>query len=419
MRVATPFVLLVLALGACGGPSTETTADGGGPTTTTDGAVGPGPDAGAPDGSVPPKVTLGPNDVSALFLGTAKGGAELTDFLPLSADGANGQLFPKAHFDALLPAMGTQFLAPEEHDDYASWAIVGMRIDPCAKDRAADAACRREVRLIAQPKTKPRSLNAGPFEDDTLHLAYHLDEGQFARALEGLVRIYETTGGSAFLGRPLGVHPLIERDGNGGAYATALKSWILAHAGNARLRRVTANFSSANLTWFLRSFTVQNDALTAAPVPCSPNPSQAWSFSGASGSSNGPTLPVPNCKTETNLMVRTQTQSQFQALTPAERASVTTEALQLLRPDLRMPGDTDCVSCHETSQGLATWHGAAFLTANDGNPARYTARPIPVAPAAVPTTTTNMRAFGYFQNQATVSLRTAIETAEVLRFLAP
>lgn len=361
---------------------------------------------------------VGANDVSVLFLGTKKGGAELASLLRLDQAGTLGALLPQARFDALVANMGTQYLEPEAFNDYASWVIVGMRIDPCVKVRAADSACSAEIRLIAQPTTRARSLTVGPFEDHAIHLVYGLSAGELAEAVKGLVALHQSTGARAFLDSPLGVHPLIARDGNAGPYATAMKSWILEHTGDARLRRIAANFSSSNLVWFLRSMEVQGSATVVAPVPCSPSPTQLWSFSSNTDRPDGPTLPIPNCAAETNLMMRTQTAARFQAATAAERATMTNEALELARPDRRMFGDVDCVACHETSQNLAAWHGAAFLLAADGNPARYTARPIPLEPLRAPSAPAVMRAFGYFGNAAFVSLRTATETAEVLRRLS-
>ncbi len=388
---------------------------------TADAADGAGdvatPDGGAADAEVTRPPILGANDVSVLFLGTKKGGKELASLLHLDQAGTLGALMPQPRFDAVVANMGTQYLEPEAFNDYGAWVIVGMRIDPCVKVRAVDTACSAEIRLIAQPITRARSLTVGPFEDDAIHLVYGLSATELAEAVKGLVALHQSTGARAFLDSPLGVHPLIARDGNTGPYATGMKSWILQHTGDARLRRIAANFSSSNLTWFLRSMEVQGSATVVAPVPCSPSPLQLWSFSSTTERPDGPTLPIPNCAADTNLMMRTQTAERFQAATPAERTTVTTEALELARPDRRMFGDVDCVACHETSQNLAAWHGTSFLLASDGNPSRYAARPIPLDPLRAPSAPVIMRAFGYFGNQAFVSLRTATETAEVLRRL--
>lgn len=367
------------------------------------------------------RAALGANDVSVLFLAKTRGGAELAGLLPVSAGGSLGTLFSKPRFDALVTAMGTDFPDRSSFSDYAAWAIVGMRVDPCAKLRATDSTCTPEIRLVAQPKMPPPLFPfdvPGPMADHAIHLTYRLSAAAFDTALLELGTIYTSTGASAFKSSPLGIHPLIARDGNTGPYATAIKNWILKHTGDARLQIATANFTTG-LVWHFRAMTISGSSTTIAPVACSPNPTQKWSFAPSSTSVSGPVLPVPSCLPVTNLMEKTTTLAKWAALSSGQPDAVITEALRLQRPDLRRVGDTDCVSCHQATQRLVTWKGASFLLANDGNQSRYTAAAIPLNSALAPAAPSNTRAFGYFGKSPAISLRTAVETAEVLRQISP
>jgi hypothetical protein len=355
------------------------------------------------------------NDVSVLFLGRSRLGAELAGLLSLSDASGLGALLPPARFNTVLANINTGLPFRETFDNYAAWSIVGMRIDPCARDRATDLTCRREIRLVAQPKVQPRSSTAGPFEDHSLHLTYVLDNDAFRAALQHLNQISLAYATTSFQAAPLGVHPLIARDGNTGPYATALKSWILKHVGDARLRRIGVNISTS-LVWFMRGFDVAGAETLVRPQVCSPNPGNTWTFNPTTPSVN-PTLPVPNCSETTNNVVRTRTKAAFDALSPAEQDGLVTEALLLAREDRRGVEQGDCVSCHVASRNLATWRGVAFLDANDGHPARSSLRRLRFARDRNPIAGQNMRAFGYFLDGPWVSLRTAVETGNALPLL--
>lgn len=410
MRNLYTFVAVVLLTSSCGGEIAQPEQSG----------VEPGSNEASEQPLT--RVALGPNDVSVLFLAKTNKGPELAGLLPISAVGARGAIFPKSRFDALVATMGTGFLDPSTFSNYAAWVVVGMRIDPCAKNRASDASCTPSIRLVAQPKANAPLfpfMVSGPLADDAIHLTYRLSPAEFDAALAELGGIYTATGAAAFRAAPLGVHPLIARDGNTGAYATAIKNWVLKHAGDARLHVVTANFSGGGIVWHFRSMTVSGSSTIIAPAACSPNPFQAWTMTRTSTSPSGPVVPVPNCLPVTNLMEKTTTLTQWSALAAGDSGAVINEALRLQRPDLVRVGDVDCVACHQATQRLVTWKGSSFLLANDGNQRRYTAAPIPLNPSLAPAGPGNTRAFGYFGSSPAISLRTATETAEVLRQISP
>jgi hypothetical protein len=357
------------------------------------------------------------NDITTLFLGRARLGPELAGLLSLSDGATHGALLPLTRFQDVLAKIDTGLPFRETFDQYNAWNIVALRLDPCAKDLAADATCRREIRLVAQPRVLSRSNTQGPFEDHALHLIYVLDDSAFRTAVEDLKAHALSFGTAAYRDTPLGVHPLIERDGNAGPYATALKAWMLKHVGDVRLRRVAVNISTS-LVWFLRQFDVVGSTTVVSAHACSPNPpaNNTWTFNPTTTSGN-PTLPIPNCSNTTNNVVRTRTQTAFEALSATERDMLVREALELSRSDVRGTGQGDCVSCHVAARNLATWRGVGFLDANDGHPARTPLRPLPFAPQRSPKDAQNMRALGYFLAGPWVSLRTAVDTAESLKQL--
>lgn len=189
------------------------------------------------DAAVVDPGAIGLNDVSVLFPRPSPDDDANT--LRLSTAGNGGPLFEESHFNAI------SIFADEDSDDlsYGLWRIVAARIDPCfpslALMQSNPSACRRQLRLIAQPILPAISPEPAPFifVDSAIHLLYDLSESDFRALAAAFVAL---DGGE--LNDPaiaLDVHPIMDREGHNGAYATALRALILEYAGTETLSQFT------------------------------------------------------------------------------------------------------------------------------------------------------------------------------------
>ncbi len=197
------------------------------------GACGGGDDT--TDGSDDVDVHVGTNDVSIL-LPLPTSAAQADELLTLASLGVGGPLLPEAQFDAISVFSDN----PTENRSYAAWRIVAARIDPCFPSLALLAtdptACRRQLRLVAQPLQTSPKLGIVAL-DATIHLFFDQDEATF-RAMAAAFVGLQTTTTKADATR-LTVHPTIATEGLEGATQAALRDLITTYAGAARLTQVT------------------------------------------------------------------------------------------------------------------------------------------------------------------------------------
>jgi hypothetical protein len=205
------------------------------------------------------------NDVSFLIPLPAPG-HEAT-LLALSDSDGRGVLLPRALYDG-LPVL-VEGTAPAEL--YARLRVVGIRVDPCFPGSTPPAApsCLKQLRLVAQP------LHVGGedadfqtvSEDATVHLFNGLSDADFDEVHRGLWSL-KALAGELTDGRPLGVHPVLEREGLEGAYGSALRSLVLRHCGAQNLTRVAfMSVATQGSLWRFGAFDVENGALVAAQIP--------------------------------------------------------------------------------------------------------------------------------------------------------
>jgi hypothetical protein len=364
-------------------------------------------DSGVSDaGEVLLPTALDLNDVSVMF---PLPQASVDELLPLSAS----QL-TEAQFNAMDGE--EQRLAQAGGSlPYAMWRIVSVRLDPCARGKVSEP-CARELRLVAQPLTNDRGFR---FVDEALHLIYRYDANEFdelVRAWSAILRAQSP--------RPavdLGVHPLLEVQGNGGLFANGIKAWIARFATAQALRRVASTPFNGGVRWPFLQFKKEQSTLTVqTSLPCMPAGTAAEVLIDEPGAPVGPfgLVPASTCANELQVFAK----GQFNASTDSQKNQVTDAALRVLNPKITGVDEVDCASCHIASRRLGQAKGAAFLTLDDGNAARY--RPTSGAPAggsrAVrwvdgnPRGDYRVRAFGWFLAELNISQRTVNDSDRVL-----
>jgi hypothetical protein len=338
-----PYLLFVFALavvGCSGGPA-EGDRDAGradlGADSPGDGGVDNREvDAGTPDGGgsgCTPEPGLGLNDVSFLFPLPPSASENL--LLPVTASGARGVLLPERVRTDLPPSLilsGTP-VPP------SSAFVVAARVDPCF--RVGEGPCRKQIRLVAQPLA---ASGEGAL-DATVHLFYDLPDGDFSQVRDELLALKRIAGDETRCA-PLGVHPVMKREGLAGPFAVRLKALILRFCGEQTLSQVAVmTFSGQIPFWSFRALDVAG-GLTPVAIPRTQGATHQ-DFAARSGPVGGPprygTLQPEPIRSKIPVLL------DYQAIRdqpePVIRQAVD-ESWALEDPKRESAGTADCLSCH-------------------------------------------------------------------------
>ena len=373
-------------------------------------------------------VFLDTNDVSFLFpLPTTVAGID--SLLPISDSSRQIAMLSQSRLDLLQTLATTDqddltFVTSQHLTNIASWRIVALRIDPCAKAVIADTTCAFEFRLVAQQiEIAPRGTHVAA-NDQTIHLNYVLSEHNGAEVVAELTRMKRNLSRDATTGVRLGVHPVLAAEGGAGPLTEALHNLILRFARDTALSAaaVMSNRSVFGaLEWRFAKVIVTPDGDRPVTIP--------------SVNTNLITF-VNQVRVQEPIRMRIKPQPEaidnmaaMLALLSANTSTVDAvaidAALRLSNPDVHTLSSVDCVSCHTATLGLTRAKGAAFLTANDGNPNRFVASArISVGigdsarNAALRARNDLVRAFGYVEDGTpSIIAFTAFDSAKVAAFL--
>ena len=197
----------------------------------------------------PPRGPLGLNDVSVLFPLPVSAASD--ELLALSSEGDDGVLLTRDHFDAIE-------VFEAETEAYERFRVVALRVDPCFPDLAAlstaPSSCRPQLRLVAQPLFDFVDGSSVGASDSAIHLLYDLPASQLAGVVSALVEVADGD-----LSAPLGVDPVIEREGLSGNRASRLRALVLENCGPSTLRQVTFMRGDDPFTWQFGGFDVRVD----------------------------------------------------------------------------------------------------------------------------------------------------------------
>ncbi len=208
----------------------------------------------------PPVGAVGMNDVSVLFPlpSTIEEAAQLS----LASAGEGGPLLTEARF-AAIPVFADNPLPERAYD---RWRIVAARIDPCFPDLAVlvsnPAACRRQLRLVAQPlATDP--LGAVVADDAAIHLLYDLSAADFDAMTAAWLAV--ATDQTRDPRATLGIHPTIANEGLAGPTATTLREVVIRYAGAATLSQYTF-VEGRGVAWEFGGLRVDGTGQNALPI---------------------------------------------------------------------------------------------------------------------------------------------------------
>ena len=167
-------------------------------------------------------------------------------------DGEIG-LMSQQQFRAILNNFKTNFgldffgggAQAEVMNSLDKWALVGLRIDHCARFQLTDP-CKDEIRVVAQPVDNLDSTTG----DFAMHLIYK-PKVTAGHLLGKMIRIREqfaqTANKNLTIGKPLGVHPILAKEGLDSPFARALRDeFILKELSANNLIEVAVSFIEPN-----------------------------------------------------------------------------------------------------------------------------------------------------------------------------
>lgn len=337
------------------------------------------------------------------------GAAEVDRLLAPSSSGEQGPLVPAAWLAQIPKPLA---INQDPALALAQLRVVSIRIDPCALHPGSDK-CHPVVRLSWQPfLVENGAVHA---IDASIHTNYALPPEQFAKLADELWQLKLASGIDT--GGPLGVHPILAKQGLAGPYWTELEKTLLRYCGEKTLVKLT---------------TMQLGGRT-----------NVWIFSGLEQDAHGAPSPlvIPKIGTQVQtIAVHAQPPFEFDGglfsddmaedkrLEPENQAELnrflrgtmeldhaifakvieSTNFLEL--PSAESTVETvDCASCH-IAQAARVW-------IDKHAPALHAAAPLPKLEGfdlANPTKlalTNQLRAFGYFEKYAVISQRTINESA--------
>jgi hypothetical protein len=386
------YALLGFIAVACSQPPTHGTAQSPAPVPAGGGAV-----------------TLAASDVTIIWPLPADE-AQRDSLIAATSVGKYGELVPASAYD--VPVLDERdATATDGQHERARLRVVAARFEPCRGSFAAatDPSCVNQLRLVFQV-LRPGGGSVGSSgaigaNDGAVLAFYKLTRPELLALARDLATLRDQHGGIAG-NAPLGVHPLLAKDGVGGAYAKALQAKLLEHAGAERLTRITffRRTRAREPLWEFGAFDVEGGKATRRPIATLAGDHQT--LEGA-----GPRMVIdPQTSSPDNPDVLLTLFGAPRAPTEAERAAYGA-VLRIENPAKHTPETMACAECHAAQRMRAAAERMFGLRANE--PASDTLD-LTVISATTRIDNENFHATSYLGTNLAVTTRTANDTTAVL-----
>lgn len=414
-----PSLLLALSVAACGAGVVVEPIGGGPPADPAAPVVTPPVTPATPI----PKAPIGPytglvgtTDVSILYPLPAKG--ESTDFVRPSEPATHGALLTEASFATVVPAGRLDRVGVANASGYAQLALVSLRLDPCSA--RAGAGCTSEVRAAFQAIYERTTVGedgdptlGSAATDGALHVVYDVPEAELVVMMKQLLTLKQAQGGLAL--QELGPHPILVKQGLGGAFAQGLRVIVLEHLGSDRIGRITAfdhNFEPDSDGWGFTIFDKTSSGLTASKIPLLDRQGELLSGSSAlhgplADSSAGDSR-VGQADSVGPLVVGSAARPAVGSPGAAALAATFAVALRVQNPKLTNAETTNCGNCH-----LAEGARLVGESVYGFSPAAAFTSSRSLAYRTERLSVTNLHAFGYLERKISIMQRTANESVLV------
>lgn len=323
----------------------------------------------------------------------------------------------------------------EMSDVYENLRALSIRLDSCAPSPNSVEKCAAQIRIVWQP-LKANEDGSVSTDDVSLHTFYSIPTKElldifteietykksFLRkiakqsnlATNEKVRIVGSVEDNY-----LAIHPILKFEGMQGEFAGKLKSIFLGRIGQGHLTKLTFMRNLGSGIWNFGGFDVKNQQLSLISVAHLNQHDQYFYNSSKTKLDFVDGGPVP-AVVEGDFFTGIISDSiKASLLTEAEVIESVKAAARVESPLFNSASTVDCVGCH-TAQIARIW---ALVNRPDLNLPNF------IAPLAYqsnfdltnfssrPEDTTNLRAFGYFEDRPAISQRVINETAETLKII--
>jgi hypothetical protein len=326
--------------------------------------------------------------------------------------GAFGELIPSDPFARIKEPLDARSKGPAGAvGDFArrGLRLVALRLDPCFGVLGKEPACKAQMRLVFQGLSAQGDGSVGA-DDGAVHVFVELPPAELLRAVRQVLTLREKSGGYA--AAPLGVHPILEREGVAGAFAKGLRSVILEHAGASRVTRLTffRRTLAKQSQWVFGIFDGKGGALAESPVATTGGQTRQELVAGIGDGLAGKVTNPTQAQDDLGLLLDTE---KSRAATAAERQKAILAAQHVENPRIHSPDTIDCVSCHTATAALRVTR-ATFGSFPVAAPDAYVVTNLPPAYAdAQAAGLENIHALGYLGSELGLNQRTANESHAV------
>lgn len=408
--VAWPRARLLVALsvfwGACpaGGQSEEAPDLG-----------DPGPDMAAP--AAPSRTDLYNTDVTILYPLPPASDINLLVW-GNTLSNSYGRLVPQAVFNQITVPLDPRPFSRTRTTGTPAWnelRLVAVRLDPCfgSRGEVADSACPNQVRLVFQGVHGVGATAAG--EDGAVHALYELPRAELLALSRDIVRLSDQQG--SYTPGPLGVHPILARQGVWGGFGQGLKTLLRRYVGEDRLVRMTffAREDTQQSAWVFGGFERKAGSFARLQIPTTTTSEQALLGGFPNAGELSGSVPTPSSSGD-DIRVLLNSAAANLADDTARRSAFAA-ALRIENPTRHTPDTIDCVSCHAAMAARSLGESKYGLTALGHPDSFVSSRDLRFTPPAEPSLE-NLHATSYLGAELGISQRTANETAAVAAYMS-
>lgn len=310
--------------------------------------------------------------------------------------------------------------------------LVATRIDPCWPNIAESDAkkCQRALHLVWQPIVKAWEKGAQGMAgaDAAVHTFHKLTHAEYRELLRSIVDLDATSPVDRSL--PLGVHPVIAKEGLSGPYYKAYKDLILRYAGADNVFEMTflalrANGPSGLYTgqgWLLSGAAFEDGKTFRVSVATTNDNEQHFGNNVNDGKAiedqteflGDFTPDAPN----TDILLSIVGDSKVAKTAPeAELQKALDVVFKAENPRLNTLESQDCMTCHVgTTARLWVEKNRGIDTTK--NPYRYASSTFPLTLTSDSATRSNaIHGLGWYGIHSAISQRTVNDTAEAADFI--
>lgn len=329
-----------------------------------------------------------------------------------------GRLVPQAAFNQITVPLDPRSVSRTRTTGTTAWnelRLVAVRLDPCfgSRGEVPDSACHNQVRLVFQGVHAVGTVAAG--EDGAVHVLYELPRAELLELSREIVRLSDREG--SYTPGPLGVHPILARQGVWGGFGQGLKTLLRRYIGEDRVVRMTffAREDRMEPAWLFGGFDRKGTGFVRLLIPTTTTSEQALLAGFPNAGELAGSVPTPSSSSDD---LRTLLSSAAANLADETlRRSAFGAALRIENPNRHTPDTIDCVSCHAAMAARSLGESNYGLSAV-GHPDRFvSSRDLRFTPPAQPSLE-NIHATSYIGAELGVSQRTANETAAVAAYLS-